>query len=585
MKQFSYYLKTVDDLEACLKAFLSECPPFPSSILISIFSSWTSQSDIREVARRLSNRIPLAIIVGATSYGEILDGLYSNRTAILSFTVFESTVIETHTFDLIAEDAAVAANQLKTICDNTPAVKGIGLLSTVNTPGLERFFSTLSGIRPEIEVFGGCAAIYRTLDTPCVFTNKQSFHHGVVAICFIGKELHIRTHVGLGWKPLGRSLRITAVEGERIVRKLNDQPAVRIYETYLKVTPEQFDTENPIFPFVIERDGQQLMRLPSNARADGSLIFTAACNLGETMRLSYGDPGEIINSSIEISRSLTRFVPQGMFLFSCMSRQKFLQNDTNRELRPFHSLAPNLGFYSHGEIARVNGHIILENCAMVTVALREGALPVMPSHLPDDPQAQPLQTTMTLVQRLANFIAATTAELEEANEKLARLAKLDCLTGIFNRGEIEHRLQRTIAREHGRNRATDRLCAIMIDLDDFKQVNDQFGHQIGDQVLISTSKMFSRCVRPSDSVGRWGGEEFLIILPGTSRQDAISIAERILKAAETLPTLPDGSHVTLSIGIAEVPPDGSFQSFYRHLDEALYKSKNNGKNQITLYEK
>jgi sortase A len=137
------------------------------------------------------------------------------------------------------------------------------------------------------------------------------------------------------------------------------------------------------------------------------------------MRLSYGDPGEIINSTREISRSLVQFAPQGMFIFSCMSRQKFLQADTNRELRPFHSIAPNLGFYGHGEIARINGHVILENCAIVTTAMREGKPTIMP-RLPEEPnQSQP--TTMPLVQRLANFVAATTAELEEANEKLAKL--------------------------------------------------------------------------------------------------------------------------------------------------------------------
>lgn len=582
MKQFSYYLKTVDDLEACLSAFLSECPKNPSSILISIFSSWTSHSDIAKIAQNLTDRIPRATIIGSTSYAEILNGLYSNRTMILSFTVFESAIIKIHTFDLHMGKTLAAAEAFKKFCETTPLLKGVCLLSTVSTPNLEAFLKKLSEVPPEIEVFGGCASVYRPQDKPYIFTNKEVFTEGIIAVCFLGEELHIRTNVGLGWKPLGRSLRITGVEGDRIVNTLNGNPAVRIYETYLKVTPKQFDSESLVFPFVLERDGETLMRLPADTRADGSLVFTADCCKGETMRLSYGDPGEIINSSREISHSLLQFAPQGMFIFSCMSRQKFLQVDTNRELRPFHSIAPNLGFYGHGEIARTNGHVILENCAIVTTAMREGKPTVMP-RLPEEPnQTQP--TTMPLVQRLANFVAATTAELEEANEKLARLAKLDRLTGIFNRGEIEQILQHTIACERSGNRASDHLSAIMIDLDDFKMVNDKFGHQVGDQVLKDIAKVFEKNIRPTDSVGRWGGEEFLIILPGACLKAAKSIAERIQNAAKKAPPLPDGTHVTLSVGIAEFPSDGNFQSFYRHLDDALYQSKNNGKNRITLYE-
>ncbi|MBQ5414002.1 MAG: GGDEF domain-containing protein, partial [Schwartzia sp.] len=171
-----------------------------------------------------------------------------------------------------------------------------------------------------------------------------------------------------------------------------------------------------------------------------------------------------------------------------------------------------------------------------------------------------------------------------ANEKLAKLAKLDRLTGIYNRGEIEQILQHTIACERSGKRVSDHLSAIMIDLDDFKLVNDKFGHQVGDTVLKDIAKVFEKNIRPTDSVGRWGGEEFLIILPGACLKAAKSIAERIQNAAKKAPPLPDGRTVTLSVGIAEFPSDGNFQSFYRHLDDALYHSKNNGKNQITLYE-
>ena len=122
----------------------------------------------------------------------------------------------------------------------------------------------------------------------------------------------------------------------------------------------------------------------------------------------------------------------------------------------------------------------------------------------------------------------------------------------------------------------------MLDLDDFKKINDTYGHDVGDRVLTETSKVLRAHVRQGDTVGRWGGEEFLLILPNAERQAATRIAERIRKAITELELLPDGKIVTASFGVAQAAPGEAFADFYRRVDAALYDAKHGGKNCVRV---
>lgn len=150
----------------------------------------------------------------------------------------------------------------------------------------------------------------------------------------------------------------------------------------------------------------------------------------------------------------------------------------------------------------------------------------------------------------------------------------DPLTNLYNRRKFEKELKSAI------KTATvyeEPLAMIIIDIDHFKSVNDQYGHQKGDEVIQQVAKIIQRSTRNTDVSARWGGEEFAIILPQTKLDSALVTAERIRKSVETSPIL-DGKSVTCSCGVHEFSPGETIESFFKQADEFLYQAKQEGRN-------
>jgi len=167
--------------------------------------------------------------------------------------------------------------------------------------------------------------------------------------------------------------------------------------------------------------------------------------------------------------------------------------------------------------------------------------------------------------------AAASSDIDERFEALEQLAATDPLTGLANRRGCEKSIAGEISRAE---RERKPLSCIMLDIDRFKQVNDTMGHQAGDQVLREISAMLRQSVRAYDIVARWGGEEFLVILPGADLEAARQLAERIRLGVQKLPT----SSVTISAGAAEFDADYDFEATLRTADRLMYEAKAAGRN-------
>jgi diguanylate cyclase (GGDEF)-like protein len=168
-------------------------------------------------------------------------------------------------------------------------------------------------------------------------------------------------------------------------------------------------------------------------------------------------------------------------------------------------------------------------------------------------------------------------ELKEANATIERLARTDALTGLANRRTLHEVLPREIARAE---RTGKHLSAIMADLDRFKSINDEFGHIIGDQVLIRAAAVLGSQLRPYDLAARYGGEEFVLLLPETSIDGAIVIAERIRKEVAEIKVTGCPRQITISLGIAGWLTGESPEEFVARADMALYNAKNTGRNRV-----
>ena len=202
----------------------------------------------------------------------------------------------------------------------------------------------------------------------------------------------------------------------------------------------------------------------------------------------------------------------------------------------------------------------------------------------DDYLVKPIDVA-ELLARLRNGLTLRRlqVELEAKNRELARLAATDALTGLPNRRAFEVNLQREVegARRHG-----DGLFLVLLDVDEFKPVNDRFGHDVGDEVLREIGRRLREACRTGDTVARIGGEEFALILTRTGGEGAVSAAERARAVLSGSPvsTSVGALSVTVSAGIACAGGSIGYdaQEVYRAADEALYASKREGRNRVTL---
>ncbi len=187
-----------------------------------------------------------------------------------------------------------------------------------------------------------------------------------------------------------------------------------------------------------------------------------------------------------------------------------------------------------------------------------------------------------LTEELANLnreLAQKNRELARANATIARLSRTDPLTGLANYRSLEERLAPALA---AARRHQQPLALVLADLDHFKVINDNYGHDVGNEVLRGFGALLQANCRREDLPVRWGGEEFLVLLPHTDRQGAWLFAERIrsLLAAQNFRSLPE--RVTASFGVTELLETDDASSFIRRADQALYKAKNKGRNRTEV---
>lgn len=160
-------------------------------------------------------------------------------------------------------------------------------------------------------------------------------------------------------------------------------------------------------------------------------------------------------------------------------------------------------------------------------------------------------------------------------ESMEKLSKLDMLTNISNRRGASEALEKEIARAQRRH---EPLCILLGDIDFFKHVNDTYGHTVGDQVLIEISRLMQLHLRDYDHLGRWGGEEFIVILPGTSFKSAMETAKRLCATISTTEFSPEVSSITMTFGVAAYREDMDFGTLVKRADDALYEGKRRGRN-------
>ena len=189
------------------------------------------------------------------------------------------------------------------------------------------------------------------------------------------------------------------------------------------------------------------------------------------------------------------------------------------------------------------------------------------------------------IKALQEEVERQKTSLETLNERLLRISQTDGLTGLFNRRHIEEELEHMY--QHS-VRLGEPLSLVMTDLDKFKSVNDTYGHQAGDEVLRQMAEILRHAIREIDRVGRFGGEEFMLLLPGTAADEAVTFAERVRQTLESHTFTFQGGSLqrTGSFGVATFPHPRikNCDSLVRAADDALYVAKETGRNRVVRFD-
>jgi two-component system cell cycle response regulator len=188
---------------------------------------------------------------------------------------------------------------------------------------------------------------------------------------------------------------------------------------------------------------------------------------------------------------------------------------------------------------------------------------------------------MLRIKRLQDELDQKNRELEVANKRLRKLSITDGLTGLYNHRHVHELLRDEFERSR---RSEEPLAVCMLDLDRFKAVNDTYGHPTGDVILYETARILDETAREIDMVGRYGGEEFIAILPNTDEDEAGRFAERVRRAVEEYLFRDEENEIrmTCSLGVASFPARGvdEPEELLKKADEALYQAKGSGRNRV-----
>jgi len=175
-----------------------------------------------------------------------------------------------------------------------------------------------------------------------------------------------------------------------------------------------------------------------------------------------------------------------------------------------------------------------------------------------------------------HFLETTSAELDHRNQELGRIATTDRLTRIYNRWELENRINEMLKLYADEKKP---MSLIFMDIDHFKHINDNFGHDVGDMVLKATVQLIKDNLQPQHVFGRWGGEEFLYALPDADLEKGKAFAERLRVQVENNCYM-TVRYITMSFGVTQLTDVDDFRSLVKRADKALYIAKETGRNRV-----
>lgn len=549
-------------------------------LLIQIFYGSRSEEQLTKVIEELRSLLPDCKIIGCSSTGEVHSSQLVDNVIVINFMQFDRASIQVHSikfpdtpnndYQEIGKLFGLSFNQ------NDPRL----LLCYAADPKLnaEEFARGLVSSSTDVTLAGAVAGTNEHADDDLVICNNKIFKRGAVVAAIYGDELQTSLHHSPDWMMLGTPMKVTESRGNELI-SINNKPAADIFKRYLgdEVThnPGQLLDQ---FPLITERDGRivaHVCRSPVNA--NGHMRFLGNLETGQTVRFGMSDPVSAMDSAKDVVEFLGNAHPEAVLYFGSNARKLSMNDLTRDEIRLLNSALQTSGFLSAGQFFYTPNQPDYLHYSRTILTISEGKQAQL--HLTSSRELREYSDQTRQLRAFSHLVSVANKDQEESLAEQERLANTDLLTDLYNRRKIMDLLESEVQRAQRYGRG---FSIILFDIDDFKDINDQHGHQAGDQVLTQLGHLIREQARDTDLCARWGGEEFLIICPETSVEGAYKIADRIRVATERTQLIPD-QQLTVSMGVTEFTPEDSVDDLLHRADKGLYHAKGEGKNQITIW--
>lgn len=569
----------------------------PKRALVQVFSGVAVKSNIEQIQSIFKEKNSQVEFVGTTTAGEIFDGDVSEHCIVVSIVKFKNTQVKYGYF--VDEDDYTSGVKLAQKLFSPTTKATILFADGLNINGSD-LIDGIASVNPNMPISGGMAGDNGNFKETFVFNSTNIISKGVVAASLNSKLLNVFVDYHLNWQPIGKVMTVTKVEKNRLY-ELDGKNISDIYKDYLG---ERIGGNLPYsateFPLIkLQDDELEICRTFTHKFEDGSLLTIGNLEMGDKVRFSFGNVDLALNYTKTSINKYKDYDAGAIFVYSCTARQAFLQSAIELELKPLKGFAPSCGFFTYGEFFHGDKKNALLNLSTTLLMLSEksGVASTITKHdLLDDILSEYEDKNFItnkhflVLDALTHLSNKVISELEEANinlhksdEKLRDRANRDYLTNLSNRrylNEVGHKFLSAAKRE------ASSIFVLVMDIDNFKTINDTYGHKMGDEVIKEMSILLKRCTRKSDVVARLGGDEFAILLPSIGKNDAIKTAEKIRLLIEKQHINIDDKdiHFTISIGLdgVDIQNDVDISQALDRADIALYKAKNSGRNKVVV---
>lgn len=415
MITYNTYFNTIDELEM----FIENNNEISQShtLLIQIFSGIIDYTVLDELTSFLLNQLPLANIIGSTTDGEILGECVSTEKIVISFTIFQKstltiTSIQTDCSDNSYQCGVEIANNLH----QSDSKVFILFASGLHVNG-EEFLNGIHSVNSEVIVAGGLSADNAKFNHSFLICNNRVQTTGAVGVSINSNNLQVQNEYSLAWENLGRKFKVEKSINNRVYR-IDGRTPYDLYKTYLgDEVAKRLPGIGIEFPLIIQRDKQQIARAVIKLHDDESMTFAGNIKQDSEVRFGIGNIEALLNGSNNLSKKLSRYNNESIFIYSCMARRRYLEDKAGLDIKSFSKLANISGFFTYGEFFSANNSNEFLNESLTVLALSEN-----PSlSIQEQPDENEIFTDSLLKQKaLSNIINKTSEELDNLNATLEK---------------------------------------------------------------------------------------------------------------------------------------------------------------------